>query len=656
MTKLTKFYVSIFALLFANSLYAQFNIPGGASPQSVTIGFNTTSTNFVNPPYVSGVISDPTDPAAILGFKVDILENGNPILATDYTITVTSSKTSVVNVSNVIVTKFNGYANVKIIPVGIGYSDVKLKLTKGTSTSTITIKYAASDASATPAATRFHTGSSDASAAIALDSNYMLIGDDEINSLFVYDRKNSGLPVATYDYQNLLGLTDGTPGNYLEIDLEAGVRSINYPNRTYWISSLGTSGSSNVVKPNINRLFAVNVNGTGSSTSFSTVGYYADIRSQLINWGNTNGFGFTASAASGHDAKTIDGFNVEGMCFGPDNTSLYIGFRSPLLPVSARTKAVIAPILNFETWFNNGSPSGNPSFGSPILLDLGGRAFRDIVRLSNGVYIIIAGNYDNLPLTGAVFKWTGNVADAPVLIPNFVTNTINGEAVVEITENNVMANNKLQIISDNGSYVYYNDGAQAKDLTQNNFKKFRSDIFSTANNVLPVAIEYFTVANKIDYNYLHWKINISDIEKVEVEAAEDNNQFKLIAAFLNTEKEMQCNAKKTSATISYYRLKLHHTNGATEYSQIISTKNHSQNTNLQVYPNPSTASVFTVSIPNNLEEKELFVYDASGKIVQQQKFSSSSVEVKKQFAQAGNYYIKVVTKSGQEFEQILINK
>ena len=170
--------------------------------------------------------------------------------------------------------RYDGYAVVKITPSGVGYSDVKLKLTKGSSTDNITIKYAASAASATPTSTTFHTSMSDASAAIALDSNYMVIGDDEIKTLFVYDRKKSGLPVASFDYQNLLGLTDGSTGNYKEIDLEAGVRSINYPGRVYWMSSLGTAGSSSVVKANINRIFATNISGTGATTSISTVGYY----------------------------------------------------------------------------------------------------------------------------------------------------------------------------------------------------------------------------------------------------------------------------------------------------------------------------------------------------------------------------------------------
>ncbi|MFY7964567.1 MAG: T9SS type A sorting domain-containing protein [Chitinophagaceae bacterium] len=643
----------IFFFLYSNC-QAQLNIPGGASPQAVSINFNSSTSNFLNPPYVSAVINDPTDPAATIGLKVDVLENGNPILASDYTIAATSSKSSVVTVSNIIITKYNGYAIIKIIPTGVGYSDIKLTLTKDSSTNNITIKYAASAASTTPAITRFCTGISDASAAIVLDSSYMVIGDDEINSLFVYDRKNSGLPVATYDYQNLLGLTDGSSGNYAEIDLEAGVKSINFPNRTYWISSLGTAGSSNNVKPNINRLFAVDINGTGASTTFNTIGYYSNIRSQLITWGNANGFGFTASAASGHDAKTIDGFNVEGMCFGPDNTSLFIAFRAPLLPVTARTKALIAPILNFENWFNNGNPTGNPSFGNPILLDLGGRVFRDIIRLSNGSYIIIAGNYDNIPLTGAIFKWNGSATDQPILIPEFAINNINAETVAEITENGIMSNNKLQVISDNGSTVFYNDGTQAKDLSRDNYKKFRSDIISTTNNVLPVVIEYFKISSSKDYDILRWKINSLEIEKIEIEKADNKNKFKPIIAFIDISKQMEYKCLKSNQDIVYYRLKLLYKSGNTEFSQIISVKNHNINSSIAIYPNPSINNKIHIVLPSNILNSVLQIYDNLGKMIQQNKINSSSSEIMLKTKRAGNYLVKITTESGELFEQVLL--
>ncbi len=590
--------------------------------RSVSISFSiAASQNFINPPFVSGVISDPTDPAATIGIKADITENGLPILATDYTIVATSSKTSVVTIANVIILKFNGYAIVKILPSGVGYSDIKLKLTKGTNTDNITIKYAASAAVTTPAATYFHTGCSDASAAIAIDSNYMIIGDDEINSLFVYDRRKSGLPVATYDYQNLLGLTDGSANNYAEIDLEAGVKSPTIPNRIYWMSSFGTGGSSNLVKPNINRVFATDFAGTGATTTMSTVGHYDNIRNTLINWGNTQGYNFSVSAASGKDAKTIDGFNVEGMCFAPDNTTLYIGFRAPLVPITNRAHTVIAPVLNFETWFNNGSPSGSPSIGSAIELNLGGRGIRDIVRLSNGTYIIVAGNYDNLPLNGAIFRWTGIAADGPVLISQLGISALNAEAVVEIIENGQMSNNKLEIISDNGSTEFYNDGNQAKDLSENNYKKFRSDIVSTALNVLPTKLAFFNAVKKDDNVILSWQItNELSVSYINVQRSLNGKDFTTIGkvnanganygeySFIDNSPLLTVDSRPSTY---YYRIISIDKDGSKTYSQVKQVVINKEQVAISIFPNPAKDAV-TI---NGKGVKNVTVTDCFGRLV-----------------------------------------
>jgi len=626
-----------------------------ASKAAVTITFSAASqqTFLLNPPYVSGVINDPTDAASIIGIKLDVNENSIPIIATDYSITVTSSKTSVVNVSNVSVQKFNGYFIVKILPTGVGYSDIKLTLAKGSSTANVTVKYAASAASTTPTTTKFHTGISDASAAIALDTNYMIVGDDEINSLFIYDRKNSGLPIASFDYQNFLGLTDGSTGNYIEIDLEAGVKSPNISNRIYWMSSLGTAGSSNSVKANINRLFATNVTGTGATTNIATVGYYNNIRNKLIAWGDSKGYDFTSSAAAGHDSKTIDGFNVEGMCFAPNNNDLFIAFRSPLTPITNRTKALIAPILNFETWFNNASPTGSPTFGNSIELDLGGRGIRDIIRLSNGVYIIVAGNYDNLPLKGALFKWTGNAADTPTLINDFNISTLNAEAAVEIFENNVLAENKLEIISDNGSYEFYNDGTQAKDLSQNNYKKFRSDLFTTTNNVLPNNIIEFKGIEKDNTYQLYWKFSMKNIQQVVVEKASNDYIFKNIY----TTNTINLTGNFTDKTIAncntLYRLKLIDNDGKISYSNTIICKPN-YNTAYSITPNP--AKEFIQIKSTNNYTKQIEIVDTKGSVMLKTSFNDFEKRIDLKNLIAGEYFVKIKVENNVITKKVIVCK
>ena len=86
--------------------------------------------------------------------------------------------------------------NLKINPVGVGYADVTVTVSDGTNTTSTVLKYAASPASGTPTVSRFLTGTSDASTAIAIDSNYMVVADDEDQTIRLYDRTNSGLPIS----------------------------------------------------------------------------------------------------------------------------------------------------------------------------------------------------------------------------------------------------------------------------------------------------------------------------------------------------------------------------------------------------------------------------------------------------------------------------
>ncbi len=421
---------------------------------------------------MSGVINDPTDPAKNFGLDFTISDANTPLA--NLTVAVSSSKTTVVPTANVVMTGSGAQRHITITPTGVGYSTITLSVGDGTSTTLFRIAYAASAASSTPNNTTFHTGISDASDAFALDNDYYISGDDELDVLNVYSRTQSGLPVTAFDYTNELGLDPEKP----EVDLEAGAVSPTTNGRIYWIGSMSNSKAPFENRPNRDRLFATDITGTGTSTLFDipgTPGYFGNMKAALVAWGDLHGYNFTASAVAGKDSKLIDGFAAEGLVFGPDNTSLWIGLRAPLVPTTNRTKAVIAPISNFENWFNNGAPSGSPTFAAPIELDLGGRGFRDMIRLSNGTYIIVAGNPAGSPLTSAIFKWTGIAADAPILVSTPANGNLNLEGVMPVVENGKLSLNKLQLVTDGGDEALYGTTAVAKDQSDLHLRKFRSD-------------------------------------------------------------------------------------------------------------------------------------------------------------------------------------
>jgi uncharacterized repeat protein (TIGR02543 family) len=444
--------------------------------------------------YVSGVINDPTDPAATTGIVFTIS-------STSAVLNAGSNNTLVVPVSNINITPSNGKYIVKITPVAVGYATISLVATNSAgNSSTYKINYAASAASATPSRTFFHTGASDASGASAVDSNYMFVADDESNVIRLYSRRHSGKELYALDVEDAVGASS-------ECDLEGSSASVkfNAGKRLYWIGSLGNNKSGDL-KPDRNKVIATEVSGDSSDATLTVKSYSNQFRNALISWGNAQGWNFTASSASGMIPKRIDGFNVEGLSITQGGDTAYIGFRAPCVPVKGtaptaanRKYAIIAPVTNFETILNgNGNVSTTPLTGEPILFDLDGLGIRSLERTGNGNYLIVAGLY-----TGggspAVYLWDGVVPANPGKTPITVNSPVSKlvklnlaglqDLVQTSTDGSLEGHPEamiidtvgdelhISLISDDGTLDYYNDGTEAKDLDHDEYKKFRSDKF-----------------------------------------------------------------------------------------------------------------------------------------------------------------------------------
>ncbi|MBK1988118.1 ExeM/NucH family extracellular endonuclease [Sphaerospermopsis aphanizomenoides BCCUSP55] len=459
-------------------------------PEITTLFLNVSASSpSTNPAtYISGVINDPTDPASTIGIEFDINDAETP---NSLTITAVSSNQSVVADSNLVISGSGGDRNLKITPVGVGFADITVTVSDGTLTNSYIIKYAASEAGTTNS--RFLTGTADASTAIAVDSQYMLVGDDENQVLRLYNRNNSGLAVAGFDFTSSLGLTDLSGGVPREVDIEASTR---VGNRIFWMGSESNSDSGSS-RPNRDRIFATDISGTGANTTLSYAGRYDFLKEDIIAWDvnnlhgkGTNYYGLAASAASGVGSKQGDGYNIEGLEMAPDHTTAYVAFRAPQEPTTNRTKALIVPVTNFTSLLSStGGTQGFATFGAPIELDLGGRGIREIRKNTANQYIIIAGPAGDAgaaPNDFRLYTWTGNPIDAPVLRAADLTALNAGgsfESIVEVP-NSLTDTSQIQILVDNGDKVWYNDGTIAKELTQNNFKKFRSDIVTIGAEVL----------------------------------------------------------------------------------------------------------------------------------------------------------------------------
>ncbi len=643
---------AIFDPCFVNPNAPSIVIDVANTPNSLDGGVATSP---ISPYAVSGVINDPNDPASTSGIYFTISDPHVPV--GNLTLTVTSSNAAVVPASGLSLTGSLASWLLKITPTGVGYSTITLVVSNGTITTTYIILYAASQSAAT--SLRWPTGNSDASDAIALSDRYMAIADDEINLIYVFDRTTSGLPVTTFDYNqnNVLNLTDGSPGNYKELDVEAATASPTVTGRTYWFGSMSNSSTSFGAEPNRDRIVSVDLGGSVETNNLTfTNSGYASVRAQLIAWGDANGYDFTDAAATGQDPKTIDGFNIEGAVFAPDNTTLYFGFRAPLVPTANRTMAVIAPLLNFESWFNNGAPSGTPTFGAPIQLDLGGRGIRDIIHLTNGTYVIAAGMYDGTS-NPAIYTWTGSATDPAVLQPTFDVTGLNVEGLMGVNTAGQLSLNQLQVITDNGSDILYNDGTEAKDLTENNFKKFSSSVVTSSDPVaLPVVFESFTAQRQAADAQLQWTTGIpGSLASFTVERSTDGTHFSNIATVpdQNNQDAYTYTDQNAPATRVYYRIQANELSGQTALSTIRALDAGNSIPSVQVYPNPVINGTFTLIIPG-AELKTVSIFNSTGSIIQQSAFTDTAKDFSTAGWAKGSYLLRIVLADGSTTTEKII--
>lgn len=458
----------------------------GNTPPTIQGAATTTarlSVPLASPADVSGVLNDPTDPARTLG--IDFTVGDAETAAGSLAVTATSNSTTVVpnTAAALALTGTGATRTLRITPSAVGKAQITVTVTDGGSlTATYVINYAASAAGLMT--TRYHTGAADASTAIAVDVDHMLIADDESQVIRLYKRQDSGLHIASFDFTSSLGLTDLSGGVPREVDIEASTR---VGSRVFWLGSHSNS-SGGAQRLNRSRLFATDIAGAGATTTLSYVGRYDNLKADLIAWDQTNGhglganfFGLAASAATGVVPEAADGsgWNIEGLTMKPGSTTeAYVGFRAPLASAALRTRALVVPVTNFTALIGaGGTPGVGPAtFGAPIQLDLGGRGIRSME--ANGTQVlIVAGPPDSAtgvaPKDFRLYTWTGNAADQPVLRAANLSG-VNAEGIVEVpsalTDSTV-----IDIVSDNGDDVYYGDGVIAKDLPQRHWAKFRVD-------------------------------------------------------------------------------------------------------------------------------------------------------------------------------------
>ena len=307
-----------------------------------------------------------------------------------------------------------------------------------------------------------HTGMSDASAAADAGDGHFFAVDDDSNAIRLFG-PTSGEAVKEFSFDDEIGMHQAGQ----TFDSEGMTR---VGDTIYVTGSLGNTRSGNI-RPDRDVVYAVEVTGTGADAELSFVAATRGVRDGLVAWDAADGhglgadfFGFERATQDGYSAEGPDSLNVEGLAMDPDG-NLWLGFRSPVVHDSA----VMIPIVNINRL---AADDYAPEFGDPALLDLDGRAIRDLVNTGDGNLLIMAGSADDAG-NFALYGWDWDLDSAPVpsdtpLGLDGVDGSYEGAYLVS----SLADGTAIRVLLDTGTVDLYGNGYEAQDLPSAELRKF----------------------------------------------------------------------------------------------------------------------------------------------------------------------------------------
>ncbi|MCI0537230.1 MAG: DUF3616 domain-containing protein, partial [Verrucomicrobiales bacterium] len=296
-----------------------------------------------------------------------------------------------------------------------------------------------------------YQGICDASAAVAINANLVVIATDEENRLRLYQRDRGGPPLQAFDVSAHLGLERGPT----ETDIEGAAR---LGGCVYWITSHSRNQDGRF-RPNRLRFFATTFTSTADHGTMRFLGEaYPHLVSDLARAPELARFDFEKAARLA--PKQRGGLNIEGLCATPDNR-LLIAFRNPV----PNGQALLVPLTNPEQVVMAGQRA---KFGEPILLDLDGLGVRDIAY-ADGRYILIAGSFDGQGQS-RLFCWAGGNSK-PQLLKRVKLKGLNPEAIAIYPDRGL---EEFQLFSDDSSQRQLGkDCSEMKDEFARQFRSVR---------------------------------------------------------------------------------------------------------------------------------------------------------------------------------------
>jgi hypothetical protein len=277
----------------------------------------------------------------------------------------------------------------------------------------------------------------DASAAVALDNDRIVVADDELNILRIYSRAG-GRPTKEIDLSSFL---DTAPDKESDLEGAAQIGGL-----IFWISSHGRNSQGEAQKRRL-RFFATEPTNDPGGPTLRPVGRaYSGLLNDLLS--EPSFAKYRLREASELAPEADGGLNIEGLASSKDG-SLLIGFRNPV----RNGDALLAPLLNPGEVVQGQMAR----FGTMIELDLGGRGVRSI-EYDGSRYLIVAGP-TNDGTSFALYGWSGQRFEAPKLIPSTDIADLSPEALFFLP-----GSSSFQLMSDDGARKV--NGVRCKDLKQ----------------------------------------------------------------------------------------------------------------------------------------------------------------------------------------------
>lgn len=256
-------------------------------------------------------------------------------------------------------------------------------------------------------------GASDASGAVAISENLIVVADDENNVLRVYRAGQGGMPVSSYNLTGFLRIDL----EYPEADIE-GATMIG--GRIYWITSHGRNRDGKM-RPNRYRFFATAVQVTYGQVGMRRVGSPSTtLVHELLEIPSARRLRLDRATRFGEDLKKKEreklapkkeGLNIEALCASADGETIYIGFRNPT--PGPRSRAIVVPLLNADRVLELGEAS---VFGEPLLWNLAGLGIRSMEYSHfHEAYFIIAGSPGEDD-EFALYRWPAKWNAQPTLV------------------------------------------------------------------------------------------------------------------------------------------------------------------------------------------------------------------------------------------------